>query len=306
MFPRTRSTRPELSPGLDSTRLASQRILGRTSRGRRLPRDLEALDGVGCGYVNRDQTPSTTPSTVIVKPVEEIDQEAFEIDINSEVEVSQVAELVDTTEERTMDLGGIEGQAPGARPINPLVQPRGLPIVFPVGLASHSVPPNLPVFTGSRDEDPSLHVERFVEILTTSLVSDPGYYLVWFPNTLKDGAYAWYRNHAANTFADWEALQAAFLEEFRPEVGQSAALTALSSIRQGAGEDITAYIRRFEWVVDRFVGTLLDNDTLKHFFLQGFTNEKVIREILSSQPVNLEAAKVAARRVEQVNKEHVV
>lgn len=303
MFPRTRSTRPELSPGLDSTRLASQRILGRTSRGRRLPRDLEALDGVGCGYVNRDQTPSTTPSTVIVKPVEEIDQEAFEIDINSEVEVSQVAELVDTTEERTMDLGGIEGQAPGARPINPLVQPRGLPIVFPVGLASHSVPPNLPVFTGSRDEDPSLHVERFVEILTTSLVSDPGYYLVWFPNTLKDGAYAWYRNHAANTFADWEALQAAFLEEFRPEVGQSAALTALSSIRQGAGEDITAYIRRFEWVVDRFVGTLLDNDTLKHFFLQGFTNEKVIREILSSQPVNLEAAKVAARRVEQVNKE---
>ena len=206
----------------------------------------------------------------------------------------------------TQDVGAMSGGGGGAqaaRAINPLVQPRGLPIVFPEGLVAHSVPSNLPVFTGSRDEDPSLHVERFIEILTTSLVSESGYYLVWFPNTLKDGAYAWYRNHAANTFADWNALQAAFLEEFQPEVGQSAALTALSSIRQGIDEDITAYIRRFEWVVDRFVGNLLDNDTLKHFFLQGFSNEKIIREILSSHPANLAAAKVAARQVERVNKE---
>jgi hypothetical protein len=196
------------------------------------------------------------------------------------------------------------GGVPPGIPMNPLVQPRGLPILVPPGLAIATIPPNLPLFRGTRDEDPSAHVERFIELLTTCLITDNRYFLVWFPTTLKDGAYEWYRNHPANTFVDWDMLQRAFLEEFRPEVGQSAALTALSSFRQGRDEDITSYIRRFELVVTRFVGTLLTDDTLKNFFIQGFSKECTIREILNSRPRNLADAKNAARVIEQVNKEH--
>lgn len=165
-------------------------------------------------------------------------------------------------------------------PLNPLVQPRGLPIVVPEGLQAASIPPNLPSFRGTRDEDPFVHVERFIELLTTCLITDNRYYLVWFPTTLKESAYEWYRNHAAATFQNWDGLMRAFLEQYRPEVGQSSALTTLASFRQGKGEDIISYIRRFEQVVTRFVGDLLTDDTLRHFFLQGFYHEKTIREIL--------------------------
>ena len=170
-------------------------------------------------------------------------------------------------------------EVPPPPPANPLIQPRGLPIVVPVGLEAVAIPPYLPLFTGTRDEDPSMHVEQFIELLTMCLITDNRYYLVWFPTTLKDGAYEWYRNHNANTFATWGALQRAFLEEYRPEVDQSAALTALASFRQGKEEDITSYIRLFELVVARYVGNFLADDTLKHFFIQGFAKETTIREI---------------------------
>ena len=100
-------------------------------------------------------------------------------------------------------------------PINPLVQPRGLPIVVPEGLQAAPMPSNLPSFRGTRDEDPSMHVERFLELLTSCLITDPRYFLVWFPTTLRDSAYEWYRNHAARSFLDWDALMRAFLEHYR-------------------------------------------------------------------------------------------
>ena len=59
------------------------------------------------------------------------------------------------------------------------------------------------------------------------------------------------------------------LNEYRPKVGQSTALRALS-MRQGTEEEIVAYIRRFDSVCLRFVGTMLNDDTLKQFFIQGF------------------------------------
>lgn len=200
--------------------------------------------------------------------------------------------------------GGGPPPPPPPPPINPLVQPRGLPIVVPAGLEAATIPHSLPLFRGTRNEDPSMHVEHFIELLTTCLIVDDWYYLVWFPTTLKDGAYEWYRNHNANTFATWAALQQAFLDEYRPEVDQSAALTALASFRQGRDEDITAYIRRFDLVVARYVGNFLADDTLKHFFIQGFAKETTIREILNTRPETLEEAKGAARVVEQVDKEH--
>ena len=75
-------------------------------------------------------------------------------------------------------------------PIDPMMRPRGLPIVVPPNLREIPIPTNIPKFSGSRHEDPTAHVERFEEMLVSSLVIDPGHYLIWFPNTLMDSAYS--------------------------------------------------------------------------------------------------------------------
>ena len=96
-------------------------------------------------------------------------------------------------------------------PIDPMMRPRGLPIVVPPNLKEIPIPTNLPKFSGSRHKDPTAHVERFEEMLVSSLVTDPGHYLIWFPNTLMDSAYSWYRSHAPRMFTTWDHLQMAFL-----------------------------------------------------------------------------------------------
>ena len=58
-------------------------------------------------------------------------------------------------------------------------------------------------------------------------------------------------------------MQQEFLNEIRPEVGQSTALRALASIKQDRDEEISVYIRRFDLVCTRFVETMLNDDTLK-------------------------------------------
>ncbi|KAH9536061.1 hypothetical protein CY35_17G086200 [Sphagnum magellanicum] len=188
--------------------------------------------------------------------------------------------------------------------IDPMMLPRGLPIIIPQGLMPVTVPVNLPKFTRTRNEDPAAHVERFVEVLITSLVTNPNYYLVWFPTTLDDSAYAWYRSHNVGTFASWQELQAAFLRQFRPEVGQQNALMALSNIRQGADEDITSYVRRFRVVCTRFVGQMLTYDTIRHYFIQGFNKNSTIRDILNRRPTTLNDAITTALEVEIINREN--
>lgn len=188
--------------------------------------------------------------------------------------------------------------------IDPMMLPRGLPIVVPQGLREISVPHHLPKFSGSRDDDPAAHVERFEEILISNLVTDPGYYLIWFPNTLTGTAYSWYRSHDAGTFLTWRQLQAAFLRYFRPETGQQQALSALTSIRRGSTEDLTSYIRRFQMVCTRYVGGLLNDSTIRHYFIQGVDSAATIREILSRRPVTLNDAIQAALDIEIIDKEN--
>ena len=105
-------------------------------------------------------------------------------------------------------------------PIDLMMRPRGLPIVVPRNLREIPIPTNLPKFSGSRHEDPTAHVERFEEVIVSSLVTDPGHYLIWFSNILMDSAYSWYRSHTPRTFTAWDQLQMAFLTQFRPEIGQ--------------------------------------------------------------------------------------
>jgi hypothetical protein len=89
--------------------------------------------------------------------------------------------------------------------------PRGLPIIILQGLMPVTMLVNLLEFLGTRNEDPTTHVKQFVEVLITSLVIDPNYYLIWFPTTLDGFTYVWYRSHSAGTFASWQELQVAFL-----------------------------------------------------------------------------------------------
>jgi len=89
---------------------------------------------------------------------------------------------------------------PNIHHIDPMMLPKGLPITVPNGLRGVTIPTNLVKFTGSPYEDPTTHVERFVEVLITSLVVDHDYYLIWFPSTLVNSTYAWYRSHAKGFF----------------------------------------------------------------------------------------------------------
>lgn len=51
-------------------------------------------------------------------------------------------------------------------------------------------------------------------------------------------------------------MQREFLNSFRPEAYYSTALRALASLKQCRDEEISAYIRRFDLVCPRFVGTM--------------------------------------------------
>ena len=99
-------------------------------------------------------------------------------------------------------------------------------------------------------------------------------------------------------------MQREFLNEFRSEVGQSTALRALINMRQGREEEISAYIRRFDWVCARYVGILLNDDTLKQFFIHGFIKSSTIRGVLERNPRTLAEAKVAAREMKHIDRDY--
>jgi hypothetical protein len=108
---------------------------------------------------------------------------------------------------------------------------------------------------------------------------------------------------ATGSFQTWRLLQAAFLQQFRPVTGQQQALAALTDIRQGPSKDITSYIRRFRVVCTRYVGTLLNDETIRHYFIQGFDRHSTRKEVLSRRPVTTEDAINVALEVEVVDKE---
>ena len=131
---------------------------------------------------------------------------------------------------------------PLGEPIDPLVRPRGLSILVPRDLAALDMPSNLPKFWGTKDEDPFRHMERYIERLANSLITNPGYCLVWFPTTLQGEAYEWYRDHPEGHIRERVEMQREFLNEFRPEVGQNTALRAIASLKQGRDEEISTYM----------------------------------------------------------------
>ena len=67
--------------------------------------------------------------------------------------------------------------------------------------------------------------------VANSLITNQGYWWVWFSTTLDSEAYEWYKDHANDHFRTWEQLQREFLNKFRPAVGQSTALRALINVK---------------------------------------------------------------------------
>jgi hypothetical protein len=122
--------------------------------------------------------------------------------------VDRVVELVDqlvTLEEISIETTMAEQRPnpPPPPPIDPMMLPRGLSIVVPQ-VPQIAILANLPKFSGSRNEDPAAPVERFDELLISSLVTQREYYLIWFPTTLTSLVYSWYRSHNARTFTTWD------------------------------------------------------------------------------------------------------
>ena len=78
----------------------------------------------------------------------------------------------------------------------------------------------------------------------------------------------------------------------------------MASLKQDREEEISAYIRRFDVVYTRFVETMLNDDTLKQFFIEGFFKSGIIKGILEKNPQILVDAKRAARKMESLDKDH--
>ena len=67
---------------------------------------------------------------------------------------------------------------------------------------------------------------------------------------------------------------------------------------------LLAYIRRFDLVCTQFVGTLLNDDTLKQFFIQEFFELGTIKGVVERNPQTLADAKRAAREMENLDRDN--
>ena len=74
---------------------------------------------------------------------------------------------------------------------------------------------------GIKNEDSFMRMEHYIEWIASSLITNPGYCLVWFPTTLQGEVYEWYKNHPESHFTEWVQMQKEFLYEFRLEMGQT-------------------------------------------------------------------------------------
>ena len=147
-------------------------------------------------------------------------------------------------------------------------------------------------------------MKRYIERMTIALITNEGYWLVWFPTTSDGEAYEWYQDHDAGHFVTWDQLLREFLAEYVPEVDQSTTLRTLAVMRQGEEKNTTAYIRRFEWVRSRYVGVALNEEMLRQFFIQGFAKPSTVRSVMKRNPLTVADAKTTAREVKQFEKDY--
>ena len=129
--------------------------------------------------------PVIIPLVEVVEVHTQIDEEDLPSTLSEEIfEEANIIrkEIFESTSEDgspiTMDPpggGGISPPIPHFPPIDLLVRPRGLPIIVPQGLESVDIPSNILKFYGTKDEDPSRHMERLIERVISSLITNQGY-----------------------------------------------------------------------------------------------------------------------------------
>jgi hypothetical protein len=169
------------------------------------------------GGINEDDMRSSLLESPKVKTQQKRNKSPYRLRGEKSIETEQ--DNVIKVEEATMSAPPPRPEPPPFEPIDPLVRPRGLPILVPRDLAALDMPSNLPKFWVTKDEDPSRHMEMYIKKLANSLITNPGYCLVWFSTTLQGEAYEWYRDHPEEHFREWIQMQREFLNEFRSKVG---------------------------------------------------------------------------------------
>lgn len=70
--------------------------------------------------------------------------------------------------------------------------PSSFPIEIPLTLAPYTMPNHLPKFLGFLNQDPSHHIEQYIEIMAMNVIPEDTYRLMWFFTMLKDPIYEWY------------------------------------------------------------------------------------------------------------------
>ena len=76
-----------------------------------------------------------------------------------------------------------------ANPLDAMMAPRGPHIVMPLALAPRAMPSYFLKFGGLPHEDPSTHIEQYIEVILANMIAKDTYKLVWFSSTLEGVAY---------------------------------------------------------------------------------------------------------------------
>ena len=123
----------------------------------------------------------TTPSKFSGETSSEIDTFGKESPIETDRKIREDTPITGAREESVMDPPSI----PPMSPIDPLVRRRGLSTMVPQNLAALDMPSHIVEFYETIDVDLPRHMEKYIDIWASSLVTNPRYWLVWFSTTLE-------------------------------------------------------------------------------------------------------------------------
>ncbi|KAL3687692.1 hypothetical protein R1sor_014001 [Riccia sorocarpa] len=102
-----------------------------------------------------------------------------------------------------------------------------------------------PQFKGRSGTDPDVFLNEFKQIVVANREGTEPDYLLLFPALLKGRASRWYNGTTAALQADWAALQAAFLAEFRDLDFNARVFHKLNNLRRKKKESLRNYTQRF-------------------------------------------------------------
>ncbi|KAL5842184.1 hypothetical protein ACOSQ3_012787 [Xanthoceras sorbifolium] len=94
------------------------------------------------------------------------------------------------------------------------------------------------------NRDPVKHISRFTTLMGTQ-TRDDRLLCQAFPITFGDLAGSWFRQLPPHSIDNFEQFSRAFSQQFMGSVQRKKSLSHMSSVKQGRGESIRAYLSRF-------------------------------------------------------------